>query len=394
MRPAGGGRLAFILQYRVKGDPKARRLTLGHWPDTKPDRIREEAREIKTAAQLGRDLVAERRKVVEVAPGVAPLLTAWRAATEAEIAAKLVRGESVLYERELLRLEVKILRPAIGQLEVSADISKRLQALINTQTSASTARNLRNLAVRVSRFMVDHLVLKGEEVDLRVAFDAPKPPRSRDNRYSLEEMGALWSGAMMMGRRGVLIAFMMLTGCRRIEAQNVRWEHLTLGNGEGVWEQPSSMTKNHQAHRVPLTEPAVVLLRWMGGTDSPLVFPGRGGKKIGGWTDVRRHLLVVSGVDGGTLHDFRRTVVSTLGDHGFDPQIADSLLNHSAANTMSGVMGVYQRSEFWTKKVEAMKLWSDLLTKAVGERKWRPMGAFENVRIKRPRAAGSMPPTG
>lgn len=116
IRPAGQGRLAFILQYRVKGDPKARRLTLGHWPESKPDRIREEARAIKTAAQLGQDLVAERASSapVRVAPRVAPLLDRWRATTEAEIATKAARGESVLYERELLRLEAKVSSRTLG----------------------------------------------------------------------------------------------------------------------------------------------------------------------------------------------------------------------------------------------------------------------------------------
>jgi hypothetical protein len=58
--------------------------------------------------------------------------------------------------------------------------------------------------------------------------------------------------------------------------------------------------------------------------------------------------------------------VSALGDQGFDPEVADKLLNHSAANTMSGVMGVYQRSELWLKRREAIEVWTGLLMAAVG----------------------------
>ena len=124
---------------------------------------------------------------------------------------------------------------------------------------------------------------------------------------------------------------------------------------------------------------------------SPLVFAGRGGKPVGGWTDIRQAVMAAAGVGEGTLHDFRRTLVSTLGDHGFDPQVADKLLNHAAASSMGGVMGVYQRSELWTKRREAIDLWTDLLMGAVAKALDQPPGPatwgfgepFEDARIVR-----------
>ena len=375
--------LTFIVSYRIAGDRKARMRSLGSWPEVHPDRAREEAREIRAAARQGRDLLAERLAAAAEARSaslpVSDLLGEWMADLGRQIEDRTAEGRSVLYERELLRLARKIVLPALGGATVREVGGERLQALIGVQTSLSTARNLRNLLARFTRFSNDRFVLRGIPVRWPTRFEVNGRPRSRDHRYTLEEMRRLWDAAGGLGRRGALLRFMMLTGCRRIEAQKVEWDHLRLD--EARWEQPGHLTKNSKPHRVPLSGPAIALLRWLPPrVGCPLVFPGRGGKTVGGWTDVRRALLERAGVDGGTLHDFRRTIVSALGDHGFDPQAADKLLNHAAGATMGSVMGVYQRSALWQPQVEAIETWTRLLLPD-GARFDEP---FAEARIRRP----------
>ncbi|MDI3308355.1 MAG: integrase family protein [Acetobacteraceae bacterium] len=368
-RVTAGGHLAFVLKYRVKGPPEQRFLTLGDYPAVHPDAARTEARQIKQAAALGRDLVAERRDEQAAAARaraeaerraipLASLLDAWRAITEAEIGQKIAAGRSVLYERELLRLEARLLRPAIGAETVGTLDPARFQAILHLQPSVSTARNLRNLLVRFIGFARATLIQQGISVEWPTQFEVRGRPGSRDHRFTLAEAARIWIAAPALGRRGAMIRFMLLTGCRRIEAQRVEWSHLVLEDPVigPHWLQPAALTKNNLPHRVPLSPPAVALLRWLpprrtkkSGT-SPLVFAGRGGKPVQDWRVIRRALLEQAGVEDGTLHDFRRTIVSTLGDHGFDPQVADTLLNHAAAATLGGVMGVYQRSEFWATR--------------------------------------------
>jgi hypothetical protein len=121
------------------------------------------------------------------------------------------------------------------------------------------------------------------------------------------------------------------------------------------------------------------------------VFAGRGGRPVSGLTDIREAVRAGAAVEGRTLHDFRRTIVSALGDHGFEPQVADGLLNHVASSSMPGVMGVYQRSEMWGKRREAMDLWARLLMEAVGRVQGRAVDPetwgfdtpFEETRIRR-----------
>ena len=75
--------------------------------------------------------------------------------------------------------------------------------------------------------------------------------------------------------------------------------------------------------------------------------------------------------------------------------MADQLLNHSAANTMSGVMRVYQASELWTKRWEAIDLWTRLLMEEVGRLRGLPPDAawgfeepFADAPIRRPERQG------
>jgi hypothetical protein len=121
---------------------------------------------------------------------------------------------------------------------------------------------------------------------------------------------------------------------------------------------------------------------------------------VSSWSGVATALRSLSGLTTGTFHDFRRTIVSTLGDHGFDPVTTDMLLNHSASATMPGVMGTYQQSELLKKRAEAVELWADqlfaaidkVLGKPVSRETWGFDEPFEERSIRRSApAAGDQP---
>lgn len=438
VRHIAKGHLTFVLKYRVKGNPKQRWLKLGTFPAMLPDKARDEAKQIKTEADLGRDLVATREaaeratreaeeraaREAEAARAeaarrgypVADLLDAWRSLIDADITKKGEIGRPAGYERELLRLESVILRPAIGHLPVGDLDPERLQALINlhAERSPSTARNLRSLIARFAAHANDRAALAGIPLKLPTSYTLKLRGkiRSRDHYYTVDEAASLWVAAGSMGRRGALVRFILLTACRRIEAQLVEWDHIVFDDPVvgPYWQQPAHLTKTYSPHRVPLSPPAVALLRWLPPRKSKsfgeakLIFAGEGNRPVGGWTDIRRKVLELAGVGDGTLHDIRRTVVSTLGDRGFDPQVVDTLLNHAAATTMGGVMGVYQRSDFWAQRRRAIEAWSDLLMERVHARMQVPLcretwgftAPFKDVRLKRPppAPAGSAPTSG
>lgn len=395
-------RISYVLKYRVKGQAQQRLLTLGWYPDTDVGAARDEARRIKTAAVLGQDPVTEKRqetaKIALDLPLTA-LLDGWREAQEVEVARKLKDGQSVLYERELLRLERSLLRPALEAHRALSFNPAALQGLLTLQTSPSTARNLRALIVRFVQYANAAMSVRGIAVQWPARFDLKRSRRPRrEALFTLEEAARIWLAAGALGRRGALVRLMLLTGCRRIEAQKVQWDHIVFEDSVrgSHWQQPGKLTKNGHSHRVPLTPVAVNLLRWVPRVEgSLLVFPGyrrrgEGPGLIGSWTDIRRALLEAAGVPSGTLHDFRRTIVSTLGDRGVDPVVVDKLLNHAAGATLSGVMGVYQRADFWQQRVRAAQTWEDLLmveVERVRKKPWAFEEPFHDSRIVRPTLA-------
>src|SRR6185436_2182250 len=81
-----------------------------------------------------------------------------------------------------------------------------------------------------------------------------------------------------------------------------------------------------------------------------LVFPGRGGKQISGWSVYKARLDKASGVSGWVLHDLRRTARSLMSRAGVRPDIAERVLGHAR----HGVEGVYDRHAYRDEKAHAL----------------------------------------
>ncbi|WP_417760960.1 site-specific integrase [Shewanella sp.] len=69
-----------------------------------------------------------------------------------------------------------------------------------------------------------------------------------------------------------------------------------------------------------------------------------------------------------TLHDLRRTLATRLNDLGILPHVVEHLLGH----TISGVEGIYNRSQYMNEKRAALDLWLATITSA----SWDDFRAF------------------
>jgi integrase len=128
----------------------------------------------------------------------------------------------------------------------------------------------------------------------------------------------------------------------------------------GMWVKPSAHTKQRKEHRVPLSAPAVQLLREMkAGATSPYVFSSTDGEPL---ADIKRTWLAVCrkaglaeqtekrgqggkparGRDGkpaiawratARLHDLRHTYASILASEGLSLPIIGALLGHTQPQT-------------------------------------------------------------
>jgi integrase len=146
------------------------------------------------------------------------------------------------------------------------------------------------------------------------------------------------------------------------------WEDVDL-QGE-VWSQAGTQTKNGEAHRFPLPELALdILKRRRAAAGSPatgLVFPSpRSGRPIDTFGKAKRAVDEALTVKlDWRVHDHRRSFVTALGEAGVHEAVLDALLNHKQASTRGGVLGVYQRAQRWPEQVAAMARWDGMLAEA------------------------------
>jgi integrase len=95
------------------------------------------------------------------------------------------------------------------------------------------------------------------------------------------------------------IKLLMLTGARRGEVLGATWDMFDLE--QGIWVKPSAHTKQRRIHRVPLSSPALDLLKSM--------------------RAEAKNQFVFSGAEGKPLTDFKRTWASVCKAAGFVDRI-------------------------------------------------------------------------
>jgi integrase len=143
---------------------------------------------------------------------------------------------------------------------------------------------------------------------------------------------------LMTGR---CLAFLVLTAARSGEARGALWSEIDLD--AAVWTIPAERMKAGKEHRVPLSAPALALLREIAArrTDEPLVFLGaKAGRPL---TDVALNKTPRRlGLDGITVHGFRSTFRDWCADHGKPAELAEAALAHV---TGSAVERAYARSD-------------------------------------------------
>jgi integrase len=123
-----------------------------------------------------------------------------------------------------------------------------------------------------------------------------------------------------------IVRLLILTGCRLREISDLRWSEIDFD--KAIITLPPNRTKNHRQHVVPLSAPALAILKGRERGDRDLVF-GRGTKGFSGFSKAKRQLdEKVNLVQPWVLHDLRRSVATRMADLGIQPHIIEAVLNH------------------------------------------------------------------
>jgi integrase len=188
----------------------------------------------------------------------------------------------------------------------------------------------------------------------------PDPGPARDRVPTEDELRALWN-ALGNDDYGDIVRLIVLCASRRSEVGDLKWAEINFVSG--LIEIPAARMKAGKAHVIPLSEPALAILRRRSRNGRDYVFgSGQGGFQ--GWSAARTALdkRLTGPRATWTLHDFRRLASTVMnGTLKVQPHVVERVLAH----IQRGVGPIYNRHEYIDERKAALALWAEYVTKVV-----------------------------
>jgi integrase len=344
---------SWLVQYAIAG--RTRRIQLGPVSALDLGKARAAARDLLARKRLGQDPAAERDAArVHVAETFGAHLPRYL-----DFKARSVRPRS--YEEIRRHLDANA-RPL--HTRRLADIDRRSAAVLLANLAeehgpVSGNRIGESLSAYGSWLLREGLI----EVNPFAARNR-QPEVVRDRVLADAEVKALWNA--LNDDYGDILKLLLLTAQRREEIGALRWSEIDLDRA--VITLSGARTKNGRPHTVPLSPPALALLKRRARTDGhDMVFTPRSDHGFGGWSPRKRGLDSKLKIDPWRVHDLRRTAATGMANLGVQPHVVEAVLNH-VSGSKAGVAGVYNRAAYEPEKRRALDLWADHVLTIVEDR--------------------------
>lgn len=209
--------------------------------------------------------------------------------------------------------------------------------------------------------------LSRDWIDASPAEGITKPATdvARDRVLIMNEVSAVWKAAGLLGFPfGSYLRTLALTAQRRTEVASMRWADVDLD--AATWIIPAKETKSGRTHLVPLSAPAVALLRELPQLGQ-YVFTQDGETHVSGYAKAKSRLdafIAGSGaeVTSWRLHDLRRTAATHMVRLGVSEDVVGRVLNHAPKGVTAKV---YALHTYAPEKRSALERWAAELMRAV-----------------------------
>ena len=187
--------------------------------------------------------------------------------------------------------------------------------------------------------------------------------KPRQHTLSDPEIKLLWNACEGLGQYGQILKLLLLTGARLTEIGHLRWSEINFS--ERMLILPPSRTKTDTPHLMPLSEPAMAILKSVEQNDSEFVFPTVNGLKIANWSFLKRRLDSTLGkaVRPWRVHDLRRTCRTGLSRLRIAPHVAEAVLGHAAP----AIVRTYDVHDLADEKRHALEAWAGLVQRTVSD---------------------------
>lgn len=155
------------------------------------------------------------------------------------------------------------------------------------------------------------------------------------------------------------LLFLILTAARSGEVRGAAWDEFNLK--AGIWTIPSERMKAKEPHRVPLSAPALALVKALKEQKlhETLVFPSPRAKVVSDMvlTSFLRRVKAKSDTPGrvATAHGFRSSFRDWASEQGYARDLAERALAHTVANK---VEAAYHRTDLLDQRHPIMEAWA------------------------------------
>jgi integrase len=254
--------------------------------------------------------------------------------------------------------------PVFGDLPVKAiDVGLVMKAVEPIwATKTETASRLRGRIESVLDWAAARGYRHGDNpARWRGHLDKLLPKRAKMQRVqhhpalAYDEVGAFMDALRSQGGIAArALAFCILTATRTSETLNARWDEIDLA--AKLWVIPAGRIKAGKEHRVPLSAPALAILRQLAETRSgEFVFPGgKGGKPLSNMALLA--LLKRMERSDLTVHGFRSAFRDWAAERTHYPrEVAEMALAHAIGDK---VEAAYRQGDLFEKRRRLMEEWA------------------------------------
>jgi integrase len=388
---AGERSATWLLSTRLHNGKRSR-IKLGVWPAMGISDARKAAQAKKLAVSEGLDPNEAKREAVRQAA-----LTAAARRTLGEVLdqyqkVKLVQlrgGDGV---RRALDGSSGVLR-ALTDREITSIVRSDVADAVRKHAIKSPIAANRGLAYARAFFnwcVVEEILSASPAATIK----KPSKERQRDRCHSMAELREIWNAAGTLGYPfGPFYRLLILVPMRREEIAAMSISELDLGPNNApdgaIWTLPADRTKRDNALRVPLSALARSIIKDAIADparpqDCDYIFSMTGDTPVSGFTKAKRRLdaaifaarkkaAEASGREAvpmphWTIHDLRTTFSTQACDElGIEIAVADRILNHVATATTSKIMRIYNKSELFEPRKQALAKWAGLIERLAAE---------------------------
>ena len=355
----------WIVQYRIKGKSGQTTESIGAIGTVNAKAAREKAKGILAQAQLGVDLRDARTETRERSKDTFGIIAA----------RYLEKRRADMKPRSFEQVETHLTKHWAGFDRVPMhEIAKRDIAIRLGEIAEGTPTEKKRGPIAANRAraslssffswaMAEGIV----DTNPVIATNRQGAEQTRDRVLTDAELVAIWN-ASNGDDYGAIIRLLILTGQRRDEVGAIAKSELDLTGRK--WTIPAARTKNGRAHEIPLSDPALAILKAAttreGREDRDAIFgDGLAGNGFSGWSKAKAALdkRIIGEAKQKKkaapwrLHDVRRTVATRMIDLGVLPHVVEAVLNHVSGHK-AGVAGVYNRALYSAEKRQAFDLWA------------------------------------